>query len=54
MPDTLKRGFVGLLAHYSEHGENGGKIARLMRESGLIDDLPVMTGRSIDWGDATH
>jgi hypothetical protein len=54
LSDTLKRGLMGVIQHYAEHGENGGKIARLIRESGIINDIPVMIDPSVNWGDVTH
>jgi hypothetical protein len=52
--DSLKRGLMGIIQHYAEHGENGGKIAHLIRESGIIDDVPVIVDPSTNWGDVTH
>jgi ATP phosphoribosyltransferase regulatory subunit HisZ len=54
LSDTLKRGIMGLIRHYAEHGDNGGEIARLIRKSGIINDIPVMVDPSVNWGDVTH
>jgi hypothetical protein len=54
LSDTLKRGIMGLIRHYAEHGDNGGQVARLIRKSGIIDDIPVTIDPSVNWGDVTH
>jgi hypothetical protein len=53
LPDTIKRGILGLLAYYADHGENGGRVARLMRKSGF-DRIPVKSDHSINWEGTTQ
>jgi hypothetical protein len=47
LSDSLKRGLMGVIQHYAEHGDNGLEIARLIRESGIINDIPVMIDRGV-------
>jgi hypothetical protein len=54
LSDTIKRGIMGLIHYYAEHGENGGKIAHLIRKSGIIEDTPLIVDPSTNWGDVTH
>jgi hypothetical protein len=53
LPGDIKRGLIGLLAFYADHGDNGGQVARLMRKSGF-HDVPVITDHSINWSGDTQ